>query len=89
MPTVTSQLHEVFSSKKFRRVETTAIISSKVSTHQYLVKEAGRTILVRSAITDELKQGDSVVLASTDHGKYIVGLEAIKNRDLTTVIING
>lgn len=89
MPTIISTLNSVLNQRKFNKQQTTAIISSKVASNQYLVREAGRTILVRTAITDTLNIGDGVVLASTDHGKFIVGLETSRNRDLTTVIING
>ena len=89
MSTLIGEIQGSLNPKKLQKRETTAIISSKVDTHQYMVSEAGRTILVRTAVTDTLKEGDHVVLAATDHGKFIVGLDTSKNRGLTTVIING
>ena len=89
MPSIISSIQAALDPKKLRKRETTAIISSQIGTREFIVKEAGRSIVVKSAVSDTLKIGDSVVLANTAHGKFIVGVETIKNRAIITVIING
>ncbi len=66
------------------------VVDSILGENAYSVKIGSRLLSVKSAISDQLYQGSSVVINRTEIGRYIVGTTNVfKNQHQQEVIING
>lgn len=74
--------------KEKKEISTGAIVSQDPS-GVYQVQVGSRQLAIKSAVSGTLAPKTNVILANTEKGFFIVGVEKLKNRVRRTVVITG